>query len=209
MVMNHSDANEFFKIKGLSTQLLIYASTGSSPLLGESLMGRSNPGRPQGPHLRITDRNHTLERLRAAFAHKGGIFIILYIIVAVLAIQTFLITSGFGLRTMEKEIGVMKAIGWRTWEILGKIGLEYLAISLTAVSGAILLSMALTRGLNGILIAQFFVAEVGLVPDVDIPAKYLLSHGLLGLALALCITLSGGLLLAWRKAHLPPAQLMR
>ena len=209
MVMNHSDANEFFKIKGLSTQLLIYASTGSSPLVGESLIGRSDPRRTQVPHLRIINHNHTLERLRAAFAHKGGIFIILYIIIVVLAIQTFLITSGFGLRTMEREIGVMKAIGWRTSEMLGKVGLECLAISLTAVSVAVLLSMVLTKGFQGILIAQFFVAEVGLVPDVDIPARYLLSHGLLGLALALCVTLSGALLSAWRKAKLPPAELMR
>jgi ABC-type antimicrobial peptide transport system permease subunit len=69
--------------------------------------------------------------------------------------------------------------------------------------------MALIRGLNGILIAQFFVAEVGLVPEVDIPSRYLPFHGLLGLALALCVTLSGGLWSAWRKAQLPPAELMR
>jgi ABC-type lipoprotein release transport system permease subunit len=209
MVMGHRDANEFFRIKGFSTQLLIYTSSDSSPLVGKPLIGRSDPGRPQVPHLRVEDRYHIQERVRAAFAHKGGIFIILYIIVATLAIQAFLITSGFGLRAMEKEIGVMKAIGWRTSEMLGKIGLECLAISLTALSSAILLSMALTRGLNGILIAQFFVAEVGLVPEVDIPSRYLPLHGLLGLALALCITLSGGLLSAWRKAQRSPAELMR
>jgi ABC-type lipoprotein release transport system permease subunit len=209
MVMSHRDANEFYRVKGFSTQLLIYTSSDSSPLVGKSLIGRSDPGRPQVPHLRIEDRYHIQERVRAAFAHKGGIFIILYIIVAALAIQAFLITSGFGLRAMEKEIGVMKAIGWRTSEMLGKIGLECLAISLTALSSAILLSMALTRGLNGILIAQFFVAEVGLVPEVDIPSRYLPFHGLLGLALALCVTLSGGLLSAWRKAQRPPAELMR
>jgi ABC-type lipoprotein release transport system permease subunit len=207
MIMNHTDANEFFRIKGFSTQLLIYASTDSPLLVGKSLIDR--PGQTPAPHLRIEDRYHTQERLRAAFAHKGGIFIIFHIIIAVLAIQTFLITSGFGLRAMAREIGMMKAIGWRTSEMLGKIGLECLAISLTAVSVAVLLSMVMTKGLQGILIAQFFVAEVGLVPDVDIPVRYLLSHGLLGLALALCVTLSGGPLSAWRKAKLPPAELMR
>jgi ABC-type lipoprotein release transport system permease subunit len=209
MVMSHGDANEFFAVKGVSTQFLVYASKDSSPLVGDSLMSRTDPDRPHGPALRIKDRYHTNERLRAAFAHKGGIFIILYIIVVVLAIQTFLITSGFGLRAMEREIGVMRAIGWSTSEMLGKVGLESLGIGLTAVSVAVLLSMVLTKGLQGILIAQFFVAEVGLVPDVDIPARYLPSHGLLGLALALCITLSGAFLSVWRKAKMPPAELMR
>jgi ABC-type lipoprotein release transport system permease subunit len=209
MVMRHSDANEFFRIKGFSTQLLIYTSSDSSPLADKSLIGRSDPGRPQVANLRVEDLHHVQERVRAAFAHKGGIFIILYIILAALAIQAFLITSGFGLRAMEQEIGVMKAVGWRTSEMLGKIGLECLVISLTALSSAILLSMALTKGLNGILIAQFFVAEVGFFPEVDIPSRYLPFHGLLGLGLALCATLSGGLWSAWRKAQRPPAELMR
>ncbi len=209
MVMNHSDANEFFRIKGLSTHLLVYTSSDSSPLVGKALIGRSELARPQFSHLRIEDRHHIQERVGAAFSHKGGIFIILYIIVATLAVQAFLITSGFGLRAMEKEIGVLKAIGWRTSEMLVKIVLECLGISLAALSSAILLSMALTKGLNGILIAQFFVAEAGIVPEVEIPSRYLASHGLLGLALAFCITLSGGLLSAWRKAQRPPAELMR
>jgi len=209
MLMSHSDANEFFRIRGLSTQLLIYTLSDSSPLLAKSLIGRSDPGGSQVPHLRIEDRYHTKERVQAGFSHKGGIFIILYIIVATLAIQAFLITSGFGLRVMEREIGVMKAIGWRTSEMLGEIGMECLLISLTAISSAILLSMALTKGLNGIPIAQFFVAEVGLVPEVEIPSRYIPFHGLLGLALAFCITLSGGLWSAWRKAQRPPAELMR
>ncbi len=209
LVMDYRDANEFFRVQGSSTQLLIYTSPGSSPLDGKSLMGLRTAGATQTPYLRIMDRARALEILRTAFAHRGGIFILVYVIGAALAVQTCLITSGLGLRLTRREIGILKAIGWSTPEMLVKIGFEWLALSLTSVSVSILLSMALTKGLRGILIAQFFIAEVGLIPQVEIPSRFLLSHGLLGLATALSVTLSGGLLSAWRRAQRSPAELVR
>jgi ABC-type antimicrobial peptide transport system permease subunit len=113
------------------------------------------------------------------------------------------------LRELDKEIGVLKAVGWRSWEVLEKIAWENLVISLAAVSLSLLVSMMWIKGFNGILIGQFYIAEVGLVPSVDIPSRYLPSHALLGLGFSLCVTLLGGLFSAWKKAGVPPHELMR
>ena len=116
---------------------------------------------------------------------------------------------GLGMRELGKEIGVLKAVGWRTWEILEMVLLENLLISLVAVSISIVFSMAWIKGLNGILIAQFYVAEVGLIADVDIPSRYLPSHAIFCLVFALGVTLIGSLFFTWQKTHVPPSELMR
>ena len=105
--------------------------------------------------------------------------------------------------------GVQRAVGWRTWEVLEKVVMENLLICLTSVSLSVLLSMVWIKGLNGILIAQFYVAEVGLIPDVDIPSRYLPSHGVFYLIFALGVTLIGSSFSTWRKARITPTELMR
>jgi ABC-type antimicrobial peptide transport system permease subunit len=69
--------------------------------------------------------------------------------------------------------------------------------------------MAWTKGLNGALIAQFYISEVGLIPDLEIPSRYLLTHGLFCLFFALGVTLIGGLFPAWNNMRTAPSELMR
>ena len=208
MIMHLKDANEFFRMKGYSSQLLVYTASEPIPFilsLDEHLKGQH----AFGPGIQMEDRARAYERLWSGYAHKRGIFIILYIVVFVLAFPAFLVTSGFGMRELGKEIGVLKAVGWRTWQVLEKVALENLLMSLTAVSLSILFSMAWIKGLNGVLIAQFYVAEVGLLPTMDIPSRYLPSHALFCFFFALGVTLIGSLFSAWQKAHVSPSELMR
>jgi ABC-type lipoprotein release transport system permease subunit len=157
----------------------------------------------------MEDRDRIQERLQRGYSYMRGIFIVLFTIGAALAVSAFLVISGFGLKELEKEIGVLKAVGWRTWELLEKVALENLLISLAAVSLSILLSMVWIKGLNGILIAQFYVAEVGLIAHVDIPSRYLPSHAVFFLVFALGVTSIGSLFSTWKKARITPSELMR
>jgi ABC-type lipoprotein release transport system permease subunit len=209
MIMQLKDANEFFRIKGYSSQLLVYVASKPNPQLMSSLVNHLKGQHASGAGVQIEDRARTYERLWSGYAHKRGIFIVLYIIVFVLAFPAFLVTSGLGMRELGKEIGVLKAVGWRTWEVLEKVALENLLISLTAVSISILLSMVWIKGFNGMLIAQFYVAEVGLFPTMDIPSRYHPSQALFCLCFSLVVTLVGSLFSAWQKAYVPPSELMR
>jgi ABC-type lipoprotein release transport system permease subunit len=159
--------------------------------------------------LEITGRDEIGQMLESAYAHKGGIFHVLWIVGAALAIPAFLVTSGFGMKELAREVGVMKAIGWRHWEVLEKTLLENLLLSLTAASLSLLLSMAWMKGLNGALIAQFYIAEVGILPLADIPSRYLPAHGLFCLVFSLCVTLAGSLFSTWRHCRKPPVVSMR
>jgi ABC-type antimicrobial peptide transport system permease subunit len=205
--MHQDDANAFFKTEGMTSQFLVYGRTGSPKTLSAANIRGLRPGKRISLH--VKDRNRSREFLQSGFDHKGGIFIVLLVVGGALAISAFLVTSGLGLREADKEIGVLKAMGWRRVEILEKIALENLIISLLAVSTSVLFSMVWIKGLNGVLIAQFYIAEVGLFPEVGIPSRYLPSHALLGLAFTLVVSLVGGLSTAWKKAGRTPHTLVR
>jgi ABC-type lipoprotein release transport system permease subunit len=209
MIMHLKDANEFFRMKDYTSQLLVYAASEPATPLMRSIVNDLRKQHAFDPGLHIEDRARTHDRLWYGYEHKRGIFIVLYIIVFALAFPAFLVTSGLGMRELGKEIGVLKAVGWRTWEVLEKVALENLLISLTAVSISILFSMAWIKGLNGMLIAQFYVAEVGMFPTMDIPSRYLPAHALFCFFFALGVTLIGSLFSAWQKAWVPPSALMR
>jgi hypothetical protein len=209
MIMGLQDANEFFRIKGLATQGLVYAPKGAEGPLTGFFEGLSKPGSLCLEQLKIEERPKVYKRLHSSYGHKGGVFVVLFVIGAALAIPAFLVTSGFGLRELKKEMGVLKATGWRAKDVIEKVALQNLLISLTAVSLSILISMVWTKGINGAMIAQFYISEVGLFPDVEIPSRFLPSHGLFCLFFALVVTLVGGLLPAWKKMRTPPSELMR
>lgn len=209
MVMAFRDANEFFRIEGLATQLLIYAPPQAAPRIIRAVEGQGGPSSPKHLVFQIKDRKRIREMLGSGYSHRGGIFSLLYIIGAALAIPAFLVTSGLGLREQHRELGVLRAIGWRRWEVMEKVTFENIFISLSAASISILLSMAWIKGFNGIFIAQFYVAEVGLIPHVDIPSRYLPSHGLFCLIIALSITMMGGLFSTWIRSLRSPMELMR
>ena len=209
MIMRVEDANEFFRIKGFATQGLIYAASGHEGPLIKIIEGLKKGGNLRFDRLKIEERQKVNDRLHSSYGHKGGIFVVLFVIGGALAIPAFLVSSGFGLRELHKEIGVLKATGWRTKEVLEKIAFQNVLISLAAVSLSILLSMAWNKGLNGTLIAQFYISEIGLVPDAEIPSRYLPFHGLFCLFFALGVTLIGGLFPAWKKMRTPPSELMR
>lgn len=208
LIMHRDDANAFFRTGGMATQILVYADPKAVPALSEALKDPGKRGAPHGWEVRAMGRSRIQELLRSGYNNRGGVFVILFIVGGALTISAFLVTSGLGLRELDKEIGVLKAMGWRGGEILEKIALENVLISLAAVSLSILFSMAWIKALNGMLIAQFYIAEVGLFPEVEIPSRYLPSHALLGLAYALGVTLAGGLLSAWSKAGRTPRTLM-
>lgn len=209
LIMGLEDANSFFRTKGLATQLLVWADSRTFPK-SKAVSGGSVEQRSNGlQDLKILDRNDTGHLLESGYNYKGGIFYVLWVVGVALALPAFLLTSGFGMQEIARETGVLKAVGWRNWEILEKVFVENLLISLAAVSLAVLLSMAWMKGLNGVLIAQFYIAEAGLLPVVDIPSRYLYSHGLFCLVLALCVSLTGSLFSTWRYCGKPPVISMR
>ena len=203
LIMRLEDANEFFRINGLAGHYLLYENPGSGSAHSQVMEALKERG-----FLRLSKRQGFEETLQAGYGHRDGIFVVLFVIGAALAIPAFLVTSGLGLREIQKEIGLLKAIGWKTKDVLEKVLLQNLMICLTALCLSILVSMAWIKGFNGALIAQFYIAEVGLFPDLEVPSRYVPFHALFCLGFSLAVTLPGCFLSTWKKTKMPPRALI-
>jgi ABC-type lipoprotein release transport system permease subunit len=87
--------------------------------------------------------------------------------------------------------------------------LENLVISLTSAPISILLAMVWLKWFNGAFIAQFFIAEIGLMAPFPIPARFLPLPCLFAFLFAVVLTMVGSLYSTWKTATVPPVEAMR
>ena len=108
-----------------------------------------------------------------------------------------------------REISICKAVGWQTTDVMFMVTCEQVLLSAIAACLALLASYIWVRALNGALVAQFFVSELGSIAPFQVPARFTFAP--FGLAMLLCctITLLGGLYTTWRLAARPPAEGIR
>lgn len=211
ILMVFEDASEFFKMKGKATDILIYTRPGYATKLAEEIQeatGASNPDRSDPP-LRVQDRTLVKRYFQRGFNYKAGVFTALYTVAFALAIPALLVISGFGQTERRKEIGVIKATGWQTQEVMEMVAMENLVVSLTSAPLAILLAMAWLKWFNGAFIAQFFIAEIGLMARFPVPSRFLPLPSFFAFLFAIVLTMVGSLYSTWRTATIPPVEAMR
>ncbi len=211
ILMSFEDASEFFKMVGKATDILIYTRPGYAPFLGKEIqekMGVSNPDQPEPP-LRVQDKPLVRRYFQRGFNYKAGVFTALYTVAFALAIPALLIVSGFGQTERRKEIGIIKATGWQTQEVMEMVALENLIISLTSAPLAVLLAMVWLKWFNGAFIAQFFIAEIGLMAPFSVPSRFLPLPCFLAFLFAIILTMVGSLYSTWKTSAIPPVEAMR
>ena len=104
---------------------------------------------------------------------------------------------------------MLRVVGWQSSEIIEMVAWENLVLSLMGACIAFLASFVWIRLLNGLFIAQFFIAETGLVPDFPVPSRFLPLPLFFSFLLALLLTMTGSLYNTWRLATIAPAEAIR
>lgn len=201
--ISFDDAANIFRMNDTATDILVYSRPGYMQAVADALK------KIEGPSLRIQSRDLVRQYFNKGFTLKEGIFTALYTVAFALAIPALLVSSGFGLSERRREIGVLKATGWQTSEILEMVVFENLIISLTAAPLALLMAFIWMKGLNGLFISQFFISEIGLLPPFQVPSRFLPLPALLSFFFSLIITMVGSLYSSWRAAVIPPAEAMK
>jgi putative ABC transport system permease protein len=97
-----------------------------------------------------------------------------------------------------REIGVLRALGWRRWRVLWMIVRESVALSLLGSVTGVVLGVILGELLNLLPFLRGFM-RLTYTPDLFAQA--------LGTALMLGVV--GGIYPAWRAAQLPPVEALR
>lgn len=209
-------AQHLFDQTGLATDLLVWCRPGAQAEVSrhiehELALGQTKPAPGAlGPvRPRVTAREDLLALLPQGLLHREGIFNLHFVLAFVVGILVLLVTSGLGLAERRREIGILKATGWQTDEVLLRGAVESLCLSWTSACVALLLAWVWLRVLNGWGVASFFLGGAGAAPDFLVPFQLTPVPFLLAFLLSLVIVLSGTLASLSRAATMAPREAMR
>lgn len=210
MFTSLESAAEIFDQPDQVTDLLVDCRSGYqasvhrqiSRILSPALLG-------QGIRPRVISRQQLAAMLPRGLLHREGIFNLHFLLAAVAGALAILVTSGFGLSERRREIGILKAIGWQTDEVLLRSVVESFLASLFGAALAIVLAYVWLRGLNGLLVAGIFLADVSAYPDFPIPFRLTLKAAVLAFIFSFVMVMSGTLYSTWRAATVSPRDAMR
>jgi ABC-type lipoprotein release transport system permease subunit len=196
----------------LATDLLVWCRPGYQGEVSRRIeQSLSWEGGPDGGAVRprVTAREDLLALLPRGLLHREGIFNLHFLLAFVVGILVLLVTSGLGLAERRREIGILKATGWQTDEVLLRGLVESLALSLAGACLALLLAWAWLRLGNACGVAGFFLAGVGAAPDFPVPFRLTPVPALLAFVLSFVVVMTGTLYSSWRSATVPPREALR
>ncbi len=204
ILMSFKDAGDLFGKQNVATDIQIHTLPGHNAEIATDLYDIF-----QNEPYRLQDKHMVELYFKKGFMLKEGIFSALYLVAISIGVPAILVASGFGLSERKKEIGIMKATGWNTLEILEVISFEQLLSSLLGATIAILLSILWVKGFNGAFIAQFFIAEINMLPKFTLPARFLPLPCMLSFFFAFILTMVGSVYSSWRASTESPVASMK
>ncbi len=205
-------AAAIFNQEGLATDLLVYCRPGSQAQVSGTILRTlswSPPGTAGNVRPKVTAREDLQALLPSGLLHREGIFNLHFVLAFAVGIAVVLVTSGLGLSERRREIGILKATGWQTDEILLRGLVESFLLSLAGASVAVLLAFLWLRGFNGYGIASVFLAGVDRAPGFPVPFRLTPIPVLLALVISFAVVMSGTLYSTWRAATVAPIAAMR
>ncbi|BDY12425.1 ABC transporter permease [Hydrogenimonas cancrithermarum] len=161
------------------------------------------------PDTRVITKEDLRISYQNVFDYKSGIFLALFII----AIFTFFIIiydKASGLSSEEKrEIGILKALGWKIGDILNVKFFEAAVISVGAYFLAVTLALGYVFGLGAPLMRDLFMGYSVLKPPFDLP--FALDGGTLALIFftTVPVYIAATLIPSWKAATLEADEVIR
>jgi ABC-type lipoprotein release transport system permease subunit len=204
-------AAHIFDEPGSATDLLVHCRPGYAEQVRSSIPRavRLSPAGAEARSLRVTTREDLAALLPRGLSHREGVFDLLFVLAFAVGILVVLVTSGLGLSARRREVGILKACGWQTDEVLLRDAVESLLLGLLGASLSVLLAFAWLEWLNGYGLASVFLAGVGVAPSFAVPYRLTPEPALLGFLIGFAIVMSGTLYSSWRAATAPPFEVMR
>ncbi len=203
-------AADVFDQHGLATDLLVSCRPGYQAAVSQAVeRDLSFPAGGGAVRARVTGREDLLALLPQGLLHREGIFNLHFLLAFAVGVLVLLVTSGVGLAERRREIGVLKATGWQTDEVLLRALVESLALALAGACTALLAAWAWLRLFNGWGAAGLFLEGVDAAPGVPVPFRLAPVPFLLAFVIAFVVVLTGTLYSAWRAATAAPREAMR
>ena len=208
LIMNFEDTCELFGVRDEATDFLIFTRPGYEQIVDKVIQIREE-GEAARPPLRVQTRELIDRYSQRGFNIRAGVFAAFYSIVFALAIPSIGILSGFSQMERRREIGVMKALGWQTQEVLGMVAWENLILSLISIPFILIVATAWIHLFDGTGITPFFIAGINIIMPFSIPSRIFPIPFFLSIMMALILTMVGTIYSTWRTAVVPPSEAMK
>jgi ABC-type lipoprotein release transport system permease subunit len=205
-------AGHIFDQRDAATDLLVWCRPESEASVSRAIeQGLSFPTMDGEGTIRpaVTARQDLQALLPRGLLHREGVFNLHFLLALVIGILVLLVTSEIGRGDRRREIGILKATGWQTDEILLRGLTESCALSLAGACVALLLAWMWLGVFNGYGIAGLFLDGAEAALSFRVPFRLTPVAALLAFVLAFAVVLMGTLYSCWRGAVTPPLEAMR
>jgi ABC-type lipoprotein release transport system permease subunit len=207
VILSFNDAATIFKLPGYASEILLYTRPGTADKIAEQLNDLGKPW-DMKPPLRIQTKSIVEQYINRGFDLQSGVFFLFYLTAFALSIPALLILSGFGRGARRKEIGILKATGWQTLEVMEMTCIENLLLALLSSMLAVVLAIIWLKLGNGIGVAPLFISGIGWIPEFQVPSLFTPMPVLFSFLFGLVLTMLGTIFSTWKTATTPPLTTM-
>lgn len=111
------------------------------------------------PTVKITTKEEKISQIHNLYDTKGGIFLTLFIVVLLSFMILLYQKTLFSFASEKKEIGILRAVGWKITDIIGLKIVQNLFIALSGYFSALLCAYVFVFKLNAPLLQNIFVGS--------------------------------------------------
>lgn len=203
-------AAEIYEEEGHATQVLVRCRAGRADDVRRAILARDSlaPGGAPPLRPRVVARDDLAALLRSRVLGREGWFSLHLVLAFAVGVPLLLVSTGLGLSERRREVGLLKATGWGTDEVLLRSLVESVVVALAGASVSILAAVVWLRWCGGAGVAPVFLPGADLVPGFDVPFRLTPLPAALATLVALVVATTGSLWSAWRAASAPPAEAM-
>lgn len=201
LVTSIADARRFFGyLPAEATDFLVYAGRDPNDVAAEVVAIDSG--------LRVLTRAALNNLCQEAYGGRSGVFALFWLILLLTALLTTFAQAANIQIDLAREIGILKAMGWDSADVIALRLLESLALGILGTLGGILAGLIYVA-LDAPGIKSYFLGWSRVYPDFPLPAVLALDDLGLLLAIGILPLLAAGAVPAWLAATIPPDEAIR
>lgn len=206
-------AAQIFEERGTATSFLVACTPGYARDVAAAIRrldaGRADVSAAPPTRLTVVTRDDLLGALARRTAASGGTLTLLWGLAFGVGVPLVLATTGLGLAERRREVGLLRALGWRTDEVVLRSLVEGTALAVAGASCGLAGAWVWVRVLGGAGIARAFLPDADVVPGFEVPFRLVPEAAAVAFAASVAVACVGGAGSSWRAASASPAEAMR
>jgi len=204
IVMSKEDVREIFDMSQESATDIVV--TVANP---EEISTIASKIKLLNPNARVITNEDLRVSYQNIFNYKSGVFLALFII-ALFTFFVIIYDKASGLSSEEKrEIGILKAIGWRVEDVLKEKFYESAIVSVFAYVMGVMFALFFVYVLQAPLLREIFVGFSDLKPTFELPFIFDVQTLFLVFFLSVPIYVAATIIPSWRVATLDADEVIR